>query len=42
MNCPNDTLEIGSSIIDAAFESVTNRIQGGSTTFGRVEVGLEQ
>ncbi len=38
----NDTLEIGSSIIDAAFESVTNRIQGGSTTFGRVEVGLEQ
>ncbi len=38
----NDTLELGSSIIDAAFESVTNRIQGGSTTFGRVEVGLEE
>ena len=38
----NDILEIGSSVIDAAFESVTNRIQGGSTTFGRVEVGLEE
>jgi hypothetical protein len=38
----NDTLEVGASVIDADFESVTNRILGGSTTFGRVEVGLEE
>lgn len=38
----NGTLEIGSGIIDASFESVTNRIQVGNTTFGRVEIGLEQ
>jgi len=38
----NGTTEIGSSAIDASFESVTNRINTGNTTFGRVEIGLEE
>jgi hypothetical protein len=38
----NGTEEVGSGTIDASFESVTNRINVGNTTHGRVEIGLEQ
>ncbi len=36
----NGTGEVGSSIIDAEFESVTNRLAGGDVTFGRLDITL--
>lgn len=38
----NGTEEIGSEILDAEFESVTNRIEArGTLTVGRIQIGLE-